>query len=200
MSAVPANETSRRERKKDATRAAIQRAALSLTEKLGLEAVTVEAISEAADVAPRTFFNYFASKEEALAGEDSRMVAEFMAAIAARPPEESAPEAVHAALREFSIFQSSSDHRQLNRQRMRLAAHYPSLLARQMAAFRRFEQLLAEAIAARTHVDREKDPYPDLLAAVAITLVRLSFQRWARHGKNPARTFDELFQKIEKGL
>jgi AcrR family transcriptional regulator len=162
--------------------------------------VTVEAISEAADVSPRTFFNYFASKEDALAGEDPQMVAEFMAAIAARPEEESALEAVHAGLREFSIFQSSSDHRQLNRQRLKLAAQYPSLLARQMAAYKRFEQLLAEAIAARMHIDREKDPYPDLLAAVAITLVRLSFQRWARHGKNPGKTFDELFQKIEKGL
>lgn len=54
-----------RERKKRATRNALAEAAVRLAAEHGVENVTVEAISEAAGVSPRTFFNYFPSHDDA---------------------------------------------------------------------------------------------------------------------------------------
>jgi AcrR family transcriptional regulator len=57
----------RRERKAAETRERIFRAAIELFACRGLSNVTVEQITERADVGKGTFFNYFASKEEVLA-------------------------------------------------------------------------------------------------------------------------------------
>lgn len=60
-----------RERKRRETRTAIEKATIELTISAGLDQTTIEAISERAGISPRTFFNYFDSKEDALLGMDS---------------------------------------------------------------------------------------------------------------------------------
>jgi AcrR family transcriptional regulator len=57
----------RRQRKKRQLRAHIYETARQLFLKYGYEATTVAQIAEAADVAPATFFNHFASKSAVLA-------------------------------------------------------------------------------------------------------------------------------------
>ncbi len=57
---------SRRERKKLETRQALLEASLALFREKGYQATTVEEITDRADVAKGTFFNYFASKEALL--------------------------------------------------------------------------------------------------------------------------------------
>jgi len=63
MTLTDAAEPGLRERKRLATRRAIQFAVLELVSERGLEGVTVDEVSRRADVSARTFFNYFASKE-----------------------------------------------------------------------------------------------------------------------------------------
>jgi AcrR family transcriptional regulator len=55
--------TGRRERRRQETRERLFEAAVRLLSEREFEAVTVEAITEAADVGKGTFFNYFSSKE-----------------------------------------------------------------------------------------------------------------------------------------
>ena len=59
-------ETSRRERKKEETRHRIFHAAIDLFRERGFEQTTVDDITEKADVAKGTFFNYFPRKEAVL--------------------------------------------------------------------------------------------------------------------------------------
>ncbi|CAN5514926.1 TetR/AcrR family transcriptional regulator [soil metagenome] len=58
-----------RERKRLATRRAIQVAAITVVRERGFDATTVDEIARIADISPRTFFNYFTSKEEAIVGD-----------------------------------------------------------------------------------------------------------------------------------
>src|ERR1700734_487809 len=62
-----------RERKKLATRRELRRVALRMIAERGYSNVTVEEIAEAANVSPRTFFNYFPTKEAALFGADAEL-------------------------------------------------------------------------------------------------------------------------------
>ena len=55
-----------RDRKRLETRLRLEDAAVTLVLRDGLEQTTVDAISELADVSPRTFFNYFGSKDAAI--------------------------------------------------------------------------------------------------------------------------------------
>jgi AcrR family transcriptional regulator len=61
-------ESSLRERKRAASQAAIERAAITLALEHGYENVTVDMICDASLVSPRTFFNYFGSKEGVILG------------------------------------------------------------------------------------------------------------------------------------
>ena len=75
-----------RERKKRAAREAIATTARRLFAERGFEAVTVAQIAAAADVSEKTVFNHFATKEDlAFAGREEG-IAQFVAAIAGRPP------------------------------------------------------------------------------------------------------------------
>jgi AcrR family transcriptional regulator len=63
---VKIDEIGLRDRKKRRTRQAIRAAAIDLFTQQGVEATTIEQIASAADISPRTFFNYFESKEQAV--------------------------------------------------------------------------------------------------------------------------------------
>jgi AcrR family transcriptional regulator len=199
--------SSLRERKKLATRRSLRRAALDLIAERGFAHVTVEDIAEAADVSPRTFFNYFPSKEAALFGAEP----DEAAALRERVAREAPGEPVLAALR--TIVASGVEARAaelaelggdpadwLNR--MKEFRTDPHLRAAQAAQMAKVERALVEGIAERLGTDPERDPYPGLLAAVVAGVFRSSLTFWAASGGTvPPRQLAELaFQALADGL
>jgi AcrR family transcriptional regulator len=90
--------TGRRERKKAATRERIVRAAATLFQRHGYQATSIEDITEAADVAPRTFYSYFSAKVDVALVQFEQWVADLHAAMEERPLGETPEEMLTGAL------------------------------------------------------------------------------------------------------
>lgn len=187
-----------RERKKQETRVALRSAALRLTAERGLDRVTVEDIAEAADVSPRTFFNYFSTKEEAVIGGDPGGIKEVLAVLSTRPANEEPLFSLHAVLRE--IANGLAADRELLDLRMKVIADNPALLPRHVAAFVEFERVLVEAITDRRKPGPAADPA--LVVASAVAALRVSVDLWiAGQGRaHLPELFDRAIDQLAHGL
>jgi AcrR family transcriptional regulator len=165
-----------RERKKVATRLALHEAALRLVAERGLDGVSVDDIAARADVSPRTFFNYFSSKDDAVVGLDPAGPALQAAAFAARPAGESAVEAMRAVARQQAT--AMAEDPQLWPLRLQVIEASPVLVGRLAAAFGESDRVLAAAVAERTGTRLDDDVLPMLLAGAAAAAMRTSLHRW----------------------
>lgn len=154
-----------RERKKEQTRRNIEDAAIRLFEERGYAATTVAEIAEAADIAPRTFFAYFPSKEAVLFGDFDATFDVLRAHMDQRGPEETTFDAVRAWIGTL-IDDEDIDHER-DACRRRLIADNEVLTAHERHLMGRFERLLAENVA-RDLGDDPDDLQPRLVAAAAV--------------------------------
>ena len=177
-----------RERKKLATRRALRRVTLDLVAERGFGHVTIEDIAAAADVSPRTFFNYFPSKEAAVFGADTERTEALRRRLTDQDfPGESALDALRAALvgeargRAEDIGDLGGDPADWLC-RMKAAHGDPTLRAAASAHMASVERAIADALAERLGTDPEQDPYPVLLAATGSGVLRAAMTFWARSG------------------
>ncbi|GIJ22662.1 acyl-CoA-like ligand-binding transcription factor [Micromonospora lutea] len=189
----------RRDRKKRQTRTALATAALRLVAERGLDQVTVEEISEAADVSARTFFNYFPTKDDALVGDTEVDRVRVLRALAAVPAEQPALEAMRRAFVE--LVDEMQGDAELWLLRMRVVVQHPVLLARLVSGNATTEQALVSAVADRTGLPVDHG-YPALVVAVAGAALRTAMVRWAACGGagSLATLLDEAFAAVAAGL
>src|SRR5687767_6894438 len=116
-----------RERKKRQTRDAIVRAALQLFRERGYDATTVADIAAAADIAPRTFFAYFETKEAVVFYDFDEILARFAERLDGR----AASETTFDALRAWAADLVAAGHE--DHARRDLIRSTPSLQVRQHA-------------------------------------------------------------------
>ncbi|HXA88235.1 MAG TPA: helix-turn-helix domain-containing protein [Mycobacterium sp.] len=93
-----ANQTGLRERKRQQTRQELISAAMRLFEARGYEQTTVAEIATAAGVSTKTFFNYFASKDEVLFPHLSRRIEAAVALIEQRRPDDQMADVLVSAM------------------------------------------------------------------------------------------------------
>ncbi|MER7012729.1 TetR/AcrR family transcriptional regulator [Saccharopolyspora sp. NPDC000359] len=187
-----------RERKKRATRQALQRAAISLFLERGVEAVTVEDICSRAEVSPRTFFNYFTAKEEVLVPWNSDIVARTAQHVRDQPAEHPPLRVAHTVL---ATAIDSAMAAPTWRDQAQVLREHPELMPRVVVASRALEAALADGLAQRLGRDRE-DLYVGLLASTAITAMRTAIQSWHRADPDlaPHGFLDRAFDLLSRGL
>jgi AcrR family transcriptional regulator len=192
--------TGLRERKKLATRVALHQAALQLVAERGLDRVSVDDIADRADVSPRTFFNYFSSKDDAVLGLDPDASARQVSAFRARPADETPVQALRAVAREQA--EEMATDTDLWPLRLKVIDSTPVLLGRLAAAFGEGERAVAEAVAERTGTRTGSDAYPTLLAGVAGVAMRTALHRWFASDFVAALPdlVDEAWDALQAGL
>lgn len=170
-----------RERKRLATKRSIQVAVLELSLQHGFEHVTVEDIGRAAQVSPRTFFNYFASKEQAVMGgfgafeptadERDRFIT-------------GDGDVIDDLISVLGLTVKGIDDLALHRLRRRLLEREPGLVGRHLSGKQAFEQQIAALIGERlrSRSDGTADPQTEdsarLLTYVAFAVVRFGWGKW----------------------
>jgi AcrR family transcriptional regulator len=182
-----------RERHRKRTAADLEEAALALFTKRGFDAVTIDDIAAAADVSRRTFFRYFASKEDVILSDHPRRLDELEAALDRRPPDEPALTALrHAILSLAGSFEEQRDHML---RRFRLVTTTPALEARSLCLQRNWESAVTAMLAERMGVDPAKDLRPGVVAATAMAAMRVATVNWLAGGGQgdlPAIVADSL--------
>ena len=169
-----------RERHRKRTAAELEEAALALFCERGFDAVTIDDIAAAADVSRRTFFRYYASKEDVILSDHPKRLDELEAALARRPTDEPPLAALRHAI--LSLAGTMEEQREHMLRRFRLVTTTPSLEARSLCLQRNWETAVTAMLAARMGVDPAKDLRPGVVAATTMSAMRVATINWLAGG------------------
>ena len=158
-----------RERKKEQTRRAIEDAALRLFSQHGFSATTISDIAAEADIAPRTFFAYFPSKEDVVFAHFDEYTASLQQRLDEREPDETTFDALRAWIGD--LIGADPEEAERGVIRKQLTCDNEGLEAHERHLMSRFEALIAVSVA-RDLGDEPDDLGPRLVAAAAIAALR----------------------------
>jgi AcrR family transcriptional regulator len=170
----------RRDLRKQETRAALHHAALEIAAAEGVARATVERIVERAQVSPRTFFNYFPTKEAAISGVDPELPAALAAALRARPT----GEPLRKSLREIleAHLGAAIPDPETWRLRALVAQQLPSSLTTAIGNEAAAAQALATVAYERAGADPHHDIDPAAAVFAALAAVRTAIWLYGQRG------------------
>ncbi|MCO6007617.1 TetR family transcriptional regulator [Actinoallomurus purpureus] len=196
----------RRERKKQRTREALVDSAFQLFAEKGFEATTVEEIADAVDVSSRTFFRYFASKEDVLRTFQDEQFGAVKAAFSARPSDEPVITAVHHAA--VSMIRACEDGAfGFDPERFgclrQLMESSPAVFGSSLEHGQKKHAEMTHIIAERMGVDPTTDLRPHVVASAINSVFHTAFELLSSGTVKVDRFSDvlsELFALLEDGI
>ncbi|MEU6821471.1 TetR family transcriptional regulator [Streptomyces atriruber] len=195
-SAEPVGRPGLRERKKQRTRDALLRVALELFTTKGYEETTVDEIAEAVDVSQRTFFRYFANKQEAAFAVQEMVEARFVQAVRDRPAHEAPLEALRGAvLGTWEAMGQSIEEVvpvELHMRTYQMIESTPTLVAAHLRRSIEMEDEVARVIAEREGLDLESDPRPRVAVAAFSGVMRITGRQWGAGEDTSPESIREL--------
>lgn len=172
-----------RARKQRQTRDAIHRAAVDLALRLGPDGATVAEISARVDISPRTFFNYYPTKEDAIVGlHEGLPTDDELDELRSGRSDDLIGDILSLMV---GVFTPSDE--ELLEQRKTLMTDYPQLIQRQWVRMIGVEQRLAGAVADRLRGSGAFDNLPDIddaaraLVVTCNAVLRLSIRKVMTH-------------------
>ena len=186
-----------RERKKLRRRQALIDAAMKLYRENGYDAVTVAAIAREADVAPRTLFGYFESKEDVFLSRGDDRLGLLVQAIRQRDRRQPILAAVRPVL-----LQSPEPAGRGGGSPMPVLEDLlkqPAVRARLRERWNRWEDTLAEAIAENVGA-RPGDPEPRVVAAAVTGAIRIAAMTAQEHPRQRREIAQRVFKLLASGL
>jgi AcrR family transcriptional regulator len=173
-----------RERKRIATRRALEDAALRLFSQRGFSRTTIDEIASSAEVSRSTFFRYFGSKESVLLASDDEVGHRFLELIKDRPAEEGPLRAFEQALLSLAADTTTQMKRDVARARQDLLMNDSLLRAKRAENLTRWTERLAKTLAER---DGERSPGPAhrLASWVGVAIAQEMGEEWRRAPHEP---------------
>ena len=156
------------------SRADLERVALGLFRRDGFEATTVDGIAEAAGIGRRTFFRYFASKNDVVWGDFDAGLAtlrERLAAESGRP----LLDALRVAVLAFNALDPTQTP--WHRERMELILRVPALQAHSTLRYRAWREVVAEYVGARVG-EAPGALLPQLVAHSCLGAALTAYEQW----------------------
>jgi AcrR family transcriptional regulator len=190
-----------RERKKQRTRQAIVDAAFELFAERGFDGTTIADIADAAEIAPRTFFSYFPSKDDVVFHDFEEQHAMIASWLREREPGTNAIDALRAGIRSSLGDAADVDaaHVREKRLRARLIRDNDSLTAHADYLKSRFADLLAEAVADDLD-EAPSDLRPRLVAAAFVAAMGVIEDLPDDDVEHSVETIDSLLAFLRGGL
>jgi len=190
--------TGLRERKKQRTREAIVDAAFKLFAERGFDGTTIADIADAADIAPRTFFSYFPSKDDVVFHDFEETQATIASWLRDREPGTNAIDALRAGIAS-AVDELEHARPREKRLRARLVRENQSLAAHSEHLKSRLGDLLAEAVAEDLG-DAPGDLRPRLVAAAFVAVIGVIEEMPEDGLEHSAETIDSLLAFLRGGL
>jgi AcrR family transcriptional regulator len=190
-----------RQRQREETSATIEDAALELFAEYGFDSVTADEIANAASVARRTVFRYFpGGKEEILLKDLRRRMDDLSEELAARPPHESALDALRHSLMAWA--ESYEGEREIAQMRAAILENAPSLQARAMGEQIRLTDALIHMVALRLAADPATDLRPGIIVSASLSASMVALGSWlSPSNKQPLRDLlGEALDLVNMGL
>jgi mycofactocin system transcriptional regulator len=165
-------------RRRITSRAELERVALDLFTSRGFEETTVDDIAAAAGIGRRTFFRYYASKNDTVWGDFDAQLDTLRRWFDDCKPDVPLMDAVHAAVVTFNRLPREEEP--WHRRRMALILNTPALQAHSTPMYARWRAVIADFVAGRIGA-RPEDMVPQLIAYAALGAAVAAYEQWLRN-------------------
>lgn len=175
----------------------IEHIALEMFSEQGFDHTTVDDVAHAAGIGRRTFFRYYASKNDVAWGAFDELLVRMRAMLAAQPPDVPVVEGIRRAVLEFNHV--DPDELPWHRRRLRLILQTPALQAHSTLRYAAWREVVADFVA-----ERRGEPasalVPQSLGHACLGVCIAAYERWlADDGTELADLLDRVLRSLERG-